>query len=146
MAGRESHAAVPASGRPFGRPTALRLAPLALHHLLDVPTHRQLALRKDADRELAPVRRQRVFSALCFFSSRSISGVQETAGSLRTSVASPISAQRRAAVKDCRSMSMGETRDAQLLGAACSRAKHVRLSETQIWESPIRDAKNLACE
>ena len=38
-------------------------------------------------------------------------------------------------------MSMGETRDAQLLGAACSRAKHVRLSETQIWESPIRDAK-----
>ena len=56
MAGRESHAAVPASGRPFGRPTALRLAPLALHHLLDVPTHRQLALRKDADRELAPVR------------------------------------------------------------------------------------------
>ena len=41
-------------------------------------------------------------------------------------------------------MSMGETRDAQLLGAACSRAKHVRLSETQIWESPIRDAHNLA--
>ena len=142
-----------AGGRPFGRPTALRLVPVALHHLLEETTHRKLPLNEDAGRDLASVRRQRVLGLVrCASSAAAASPACRRRPALAphdrrvTHICAAASSSQGLPV-DVWSMSMGETRDAQLLGAALqSRAKHVRLSETQIWESPIRDAKNLACE